>query len=550
MSKFSLNLLFKGNWKSIFHHHNEHSLNKHHLNINNISKNNNPYHSGVLMYSMLFFGYLIFVMSWSGTLFIQSVNTTFDPYASGISHTAINAVHPVFNKDTNTIDHYASGLIYQFFPDGVQLVVSRATNWSLTIGRAIGAVFFGWLITKINHKWSVLIALGLMVCAFPYLLSPFALTYDASGMPTNGAGVYSMFIIFRILMALGGTTLISYTNGVIGVYCRDKSKVFGNLNVFPANVASIIASIFLTSSTISATMALNWQVFGGFLECLMLVLFLGYLFLGQKIDLTDKKLAIQVDQMTQKSFHPKSTNPMLEVMRKKETWFFLISALFLSYITVEPGTQILSSFWTYSPNNKLANPNLAWIFGGFNIAFLAGVFLGMFTVGRWLRTKYSYNKYTAVMFFFGVLFIAAGVAIGYDGLDDIHVAFILIMTFIGSTFLFGVNGIFYAMPYRWGFTPGQITALISLLFGVSYCGYTILDIITSYIMDAGLSAYNPDYPNSFIAGNGVGAIPAVCVMLILPIIGIISIALLPKEKDAIPFSFKDLYGRYIKKNIN
>lgn len=543
MTKSSLNLFFKGNWKSIFHHHhNEHGLNKHHLEINN-SKNKNPYYSGVLMYSMLFFGYFIFVMSWSGTLFIQSVNTTFDPHS--IASTATNAIYKVGEG------HYSSGLIYQFFSGGVSLVVSRATNWSLTIGRAIGAVFFGWLITKINHKWSVLIALGLMVCAFPYLLSPLALTYGADGVtPTNGEGVYSMFIIFRILMALGGTTLISYTNGVIGVYCRDKSKIFGNLNVFPANVASIIASIFLTSSTISVTLALNWQVFGGFLECLMLVLFVGYLLFGKKIDLTSKKLAIQIDQITHKEFRPKSTNAMLEVMRKKETWFFLISSMFLSYITVEPGTQILSSFWTYSPHNSLTNPNLQWIFGGFNIVFLAGVFLGMFTVGRWLRTKYSYNKYTAVMFFFGVLFIAAGIAIGYDGLDDIHVAFVLIMTFLGSTFLFGVNGIFYSMPYRWGFTPGQITALISLLFGVSYCGYTILDIITSYIMDAGLSAYNPGYPTSFIPGNGVGAIPAICVMLILPIIGIISIALLPKEKDAIPFSFKDFYARYIKKSIN
>ncbi|WP_027119414.1 hypothetical protein [[Mycoplasma] testudinis] len=536
----------KFNW-SFGHHHKHHflhlhSLGHHHHKVAS-AESKNPYFSGVIMYTLLFIGYFVFVMSWSGTLFVQSSHTTFDPRNIGITITANQAIQPA-----EPVGTFNNGLIYQIFPNGVSLTISRATNWSLTIGRGIGAIFFGWLITRLNHKYSVLIALGLMVAAFPYLLAPYAIQRDANGTITNSSGVYAMFIVFRILMALGGTTLISYTNGVIATYCKAKAKTFSSLNVFPANLASIIGSIFLTSSTITAAIGLNWQVFGGVLEIIMGILFVSYSLVGKKIDLTAKKIQLEHD-MSQKNLRPKSTNPMLEVLRKKEVYFFLIGAMFLSYITVEPGTNILANFWVYSPNNSLTDKNLSWILGGFNIAFLAGVFIGLFTVGRWLRTKYSYNHYTSIMFFFGTLFIAAGVAVGYDGLDSVHVAFVMILTFIGSAMLFGINGIFYAMPYRWGYTPSQITALIALLFGFSYGGYTILDIITSAVMDAGISHVNSNYPNEILPGNGVGAVPAISIMFLMPLIGIIAVALIPKEKDAIKFSVKDFYQRYITKTI-
>ncbi|WP_027119916.1 hypothetical protein [[Mycoplasma] testudinis] len=500
--------------------------------------------NGIIMYIILFLGYFVFIMSWSGTLYVQGVNTPFDPRSQGFLISSVNAIHPATNNGIQS--GFNSGLIYQIFPNGVSLTLSRATNWSITMGRGVGAIFFGWLISKINHKYVVMVAFGFMVASFPYLFTPFAIHYDRNGNVLNGNAVYGMFILFRILLAFGGSTMISCANGVIGTYYRKKISVFASLNVFSVNTASAVVSIFLLSPIITLAIGLNWQIFNGVIQIAILLLLLIYAYYGKKIDLTTKIIKAELD-WSHKNFRQESQNAFVVILHHKETYFFLLAALFLSYITVEPSSNILVNFWTYSPNNINDRANLSWVFGAFNIAFLGGVFTGFFTVAKWQKTHYSLTRFTSLMFFCGTLFVAFGVAIGYHGLDAVHIIFLLIFTFLGSTMLFGVRGNFYSIPYRWGFTRRQSTALISLMFGFSYGGYTILDVITSSVMDAGIKAIQNSYPNEITVGAGAGAIPAVALMFLFPLIAVFAIAFIPREQTATKFSFKDFYNCYLKK---
>ncbi|WP_156933087.1 hypothetical protein [[Mycoplasma] testudinis] len=518
------------------------------INVNNLKNKTKDfgYRDGIVMYVMLFAGYLAFAVSWNGTLFIQNIHTTFNPENLNILVTSDNSIRPVIINGQTT--GFNSGFIYQFFPHGVSLTVSRGTNWSITIGRTIGTFFFGWLITKINHKYTVLTAFGLIVLSFPYLLAPLAIHTDGNGIITNSSGVYVMFILFRVMFAFGGSAIISYANSVIATNCSKDATKFSTVSVLLINTSAATASIFLLSPIITLAVGLNWQIFGGVVQVLFLIIFCLYWLLGKKLNFHQKTINAE-HEYAQKNLNHPSKNIIRQLFKYKQTIPFLIAATFIGYVSVEPSTNILLNFITFSPFNKTSDPNLSWTFGAFNIVFLGGIFLGIVTISKWAKTKYALHKFTGIMITVGSLFIASGIAIGYHGLDDLHISFMIILTFIGSAFIFGVRGNFYTMPYRWGFSKKEISVISFIMFGFTYGGYTILDIITSGIIDAGIGAIQPEYPRIINHGDGAGAIPAVIVMFLITLIPATALWFTKGELNTIKFSFKDFYQRYIVKTI-
>lgn len=362
-----------------------------------------------------------------------------------------------------------SGWYGSFFGTGYDIpgIVEQAPNWTLTFMRGVGAFLAGWLLVKIGHKYSVTIAISLL--AFGGILGPLTglMTSPAAG-EANYAG-FVLFLVLRMIMAVGATTLIVYTQPVIANYFNEGQKSTANLfNAIAFNVGSILAIGLLTYG-LKDTLVSHWILFTSSVSLIAIVLLILWLVLAEPIAQPND---------------PNDTATYGSVLKEKRTWMYAIMfGLWLTwvvlYLTMVPGHFL-------TPISSASGHTFeSWYVGTWKILFLAGLFGGI-PLYNWIATKNFSRRVVAMStLVIGVALTLVTALIGGYWLDaSANTTFALILFFTTSFFAgvagWGIQGYMLGTTYHYkGATPKKQGVLLGACWGIGYMGETVITILLS-----------------------------------------------------------------------
>lgn len=415
------------------------------------------------------------------------------------------------------------GPVYTLWPASQSdPTINRVSNWSITILRGFVAVAISLLVTKIGHKNACIFAMAMILSSFPFILTP--LMKDrmiANGTDENVASEasYSLFIIFRLFLSVGGTAIMILQAPLIAkFFLRPKTRnaVAKCVNI-PANATGVLCSMLFFNGVVASTatmtgpqlVASQWQLISGVFLIIVLVMFAAYMLVGMEFGV--KGAGQKVEALSDADAHKNSFKWMF---KQPHILMMLLAATFALYAGIEPGSGLLANFWKSQPGNyahtwslatgmPTGDPSTANTMFAWQIIYCLALFTGLLAMGKWSNTRYSQAKFSGIVIIVGAAFWGVSYGLGALNLQDAGImAGVLIMGLIGSSCIFGTQSLTWAIPYRWGMTPKQITNYTSLSWTAMYIGYSILDIITAYAGTAGINA------NPGIVADVISADPA------------------------------------------
>ncbi|AHH45242.1 hexose phosphate transporter [Mesomycoplasma bovoculi] len=407
----------------------------------NVKVQSLTFSKGVILWALLAFAYLIFVMNW------------------GFASAGLNG------KAGLQVNGYL-GYLGHFFPDASDApssVVNRAVDWGITIGRAIGSILVGWLIVKVSHKYAVIISLV-------FMLFGIAAPYSPS---------YAGFIILRTILAIGGTMQIVLLQPVVARYMNQRQKaLFSKLSPFFYPIGTIITLLpFVVGEKIKVEIQGQWQTIFLVISLLTLIPLIGYIILGAKFDLYPDAIAAR------QTAEPLS---LFKFFKQKDTWVWALlygSWLIAVVFPFALSKPLFHRFIGDTTNSYEEQINV------FIIVFLAGMFVGPFTVGLISQYQLKRRAFIAGVIGFGVLmYILAtitfikGVATEVPGQYGGYSALFLILGLVMGTCLWGIQGVLLNLPHEYkGANPRKIGYQFGLIWGLGYAFWTIANIITGLV---------------------------------------------------------------------
>ena len=394
----------------------------------------------------------------------------------------------------------SQGPVYQLWPSSASdPMVSRISNWSVTITRGIVAIGLGLLVTKIGHKNAVIFAVSMVLLSFPALLTPFiksSLTDNNVSEVTSSKISYVLFIIFRIFLAIGGTAINILQAPLIAKFfvTTKQRNMTVKINNVPAQVAGILASVIFIKGVANElagsveNMSKNWQLISGVVLGIVLVILIAYLFIGMHFKLKTNDSV----KKTELSQADKKQGSLFTILKQPKVIFFTLGLIFLMYAGIEPGSGVLSNFLKTTQNNihitwnpltgvptgsaTASDAMLIW-----QILYTISIFIALFTVMKWSNTKYSISRYCGILTCVGCAFWGLSFGLGAINLgNNTAKTFFYLTGIIGSTFIFGAQSMMYIVPYKWGLSNAQLTSYVGFLWTAMYVGYSLLDIMTSF----------------------------------------------------------------------
>lgn len=390
---------------------------------------------GIILWFLLVFSYLLFVVDW-GLAFGLNGKTGAEGYGT---------------------------LGYYFPTSTVSEITSQGTNFGITIGRAIGSIAVGWAIAKLTHKYAVILALGLMLFG---IIAPYSPTY---------AG----FVIMRLLLAIGGTTMIVLVQPIVSAYFNNGQKA------------------------VSA----YWQeIYLGF-GLATLIPLVGYILLGSRFDIYPS--TIRKEKEAQLANPNQEKLSIWRFIKQKDTWIWtllygswLIAVVFPSAFSKTLFAGMSNNI--YSLDTKIStqfNP----IISVFLIIFLCGIFAGPFTVGLWSKYKLKRRYFIGLVLGLGVLFyVLATIVFLYmvvpanlnssktdlaiNGLGNGTWLF-YILGFLMGVMLWGIQGVILNLPHEYkGSNPKKVGYQFGLIWGLGYAFYSIATVLVAGIKSASTEA--------------------------------------------------------------
>lgn len=409
--------------------------------LKNKNKDNSPklvsklsFKQGALMWGILIAGYILFVVNW---LLLGRLA------GSG-------GENPGWTQ-------------YFFGSDTPATVLTQAINYTITFMRGIGSLIVGWLIVKLTHKWAVVVSMILVLMAIPAILMP------------GSVGGFAGFIIFRMLLAIGGTTLIIYIQPVMAKSMNTKQKgIFSVISPFGFNLATVIAvAPFLT---LGVSLQENWQIVAGIAAGVAFVPLILYLIFGKNFDTNTQA---QDNGLEKEEKLPSSS---LKILKEKQTWVWVVVYGAWLVIAVIPITGLFKgalSALAISSNLGLSAADIAFAHNIFTILFVLGVFLSPFTIGRWNITtarRKPFIIFIGIMILFAFAFLILGWSFG-------SIATFYVFGFIAGWLTWSIQGVILNNPHeRKGNTPKRIGTLFGFIWGFGYFFYTISNIILAAIV--------------------------------------------------------------------
>lgn len=431
-----------------------------------------------IMWILLILGYFIFIVQW------YSVSNFSDAYNS----TLIN-------------------------DEKANLLLKSMPNWTLTFMRGIGAFFTGYMIMKLGHKHSVIISLILVILSFPFIIFaavPITNIDNNSGVsPVN----FSMFLFFRLFLAIGGTTLITYTNSVIAKMNSEKRSVYMNLNTFGFNIGAFCANIIFCFGISKLINSTNWWIYiSSFLIIVSFIIFILYLIIG--IDVVPKKIKIE-------SFNNIKNTTFLSVLKEKFTWkmaslfvsWLLISIFFTSgsvrqIIEKSPANfntliqwNILNKDVLFVPetnsykwitsigkttlstqNYVVVGSGYEWVWPTYICLFVSGIFAGYGIISQFNKTIYKRPKY--IIFVFSATLVCTFISFcaGYFGGygNKIWLTIFLLFIFLSGIFIWSIQPVLLSLYQLTPESDSKYVGIISgIVWGIGYLSYTLNEIVIS-----------------------------------------------------------------------
>lgn len=396
---------------------------------------------GITLWALIVFAYMIFVMNW------------------GFASAGLNGKAGI------------SGILGHFFPNANEApgtVVNQAVNWGITIGRGIGSVLVGWLIVKISHKYTVILSLFFMLFG---IIAPYSATY---------AG----FIILRTIFAIGGTMQIILIQPVVSNYLNQRQKaVISQFSPFFYPIGTIITLIpfaGIIGKEAQEAFRDNWQIVFLVIGLLTLIPLIGYIILGTKFDLYPSNIEKRNKQ---------EKLSLATFFKQKDTWYWTI--LYGSWLVavVFPFTFSKPIFHRLiGDSSRIFDDKISV----FLIFFLAGMFLGPFTIGLLSKYRLQRRKYISTIITLGVFFYVLATVVfvlkvgkNYEYAKSYTDGWTWLFLFLGlfmGICLWGIQGVMLNLPHEYkGSNPYRVGFQFGLIWGLGYTAFTIATIITSLV---------------------------------------------------------------------
>ena len=408
---------------------------------------------GVLLYALVLSGYMLFCFNW---MIMDNMK--------GVGEGWQGAFFAGSGTISSTID--------------------QSVNWTITFMRGVGAFLAGWLLVKVGHKYAVIIALSLLSLG---VIAPWAagVNYDGG---EDRPGLFSLFIILRMAMAVGGTTLIVYTQPIIATYFNEEQKTSASLiNSVGFNTGSIIAILPLAFTGAHDVILDNWQWFTSGVAMIAVILLVVYVFVGEDIATPDD---------------PNDTATYGSVMKEKRTIMYSIMYIFWLTVAVIVLTMVPSYFINEINGSEFASvatgdaTPLDTYFSGwvsvYKVLYLAGLFLGI-PIFNWVKkTNCPRRPLIMSVITAGVVFMIVASIIGAYGVADdsasskAALAFMDIFIFMSGVCIWGIQGIILGAPYDYeGATPKKQGIMLGSIWGIGYMGETVVTIFLTLVNGAG-----------------------------------------------------------------
>lgn len=312
------------------------------------------------------------------------------------------------------------GPVYALYPQSSSdPMIARTANWTVTIVRGLVAVGLGLLVTKIGHKNGIIFAMAMIIASFPFILTPQmkdAMIANGTDVQTASEAAYSLFILFRIFMSVGGTAIMIMQAPLIAKFFlkpKTRNAVIKCSNI-PANASGILCSMIFINGVVQTALkptglevGHNWQMISGILLGFIGLMLVSYLLVGMHF--YTPKASGKAAQLGDADPYRNSFKWML---KQPHILMLLLAATIALYAGIEPGIGLLGSFWQSQP----ANAAHVWNANGtFNAAessvsttmlvwqmlYCAALFLGLAMMGKWSNTKYSQAKFSGIIIVIG-----------------------------------------------------------------------------------------------------------------------------------------------------
>lgn len=351
-----------------------------------------------------------------------------------------------------------------FFTATPPSITTQAVNYTITLMRGLGSIGAGFVIVKLGHKKSVLIALLLLSCALPAIAASY----------WQSIGGYIIFVLGRMLMAVGGTVLVIYTQPVISAFFKTKTKsVLSRVNPLGFNIGTALPLILFAIPSVNHSMLAYWRIWAFIIASIPIALLIIYFLVAEdiKIDSTTK------DYESSVKLKPATWN---HVMRDKNTWplaifygFWLIAVVSVILITPYNFADLHAQRFDPLPTWKILLPIIFYLFG---------IIPGIWLIGGILKTNIDRRYYIAIVMAVGIgSLLAAYLCTAYIE----NIIWTSIFMFIAGIALWGIQGVVLNNPHEVKTnSPYRVSIVIAFTWGIGYIIYTISNVILASIFDA------------------------------------------------------------------
>lgn len=364
--------------------------------------------TGIFMFFMLFISYILFAANWVG-------GSTLGPE-----------------------------IIKFYFPgQEVSPVISQVVNYTITIARVFANFSAAFFLMKLGIRKAGILAFSLL---------SFALV--AIWMPN-----YWLYVISRMIMALGGSTLMVFMNPMVVRFVSQKHKmVYSALITASYNIgAFIIALAFIVAGQ---QLRLDWRLTMSVIASLVLVLFGFWLVKSEHFETNS------------------SSNDGYsygDVIKDSFIWKYSLGLGAFIFLYVMSLTTLPSTMAKYVP--------------GFSSGMMILMVSGGGIIGTLLMMRLKINsKRKPFLLKAGFLTIALLISSLYVAPISIMAAYVLM--FFGGFVLFIQYPVYLNVPHELpNMNPQRSTLMFGVIWAITYGSYTIFNFIWSMILDAfGLQA--------------------------------------------------------------
>lgn len=333
-------------------------------------------------------------------------------------------------------------IVATYFGDkGVDPTISEMVNYTITIARVIANFLAAAVLVKMGIKKAAQLAIALLC---------FALV--AVWMPN-----YWLYIIARMIMALGGSMIMVYMNPIVVRFVAQENKIFySSLITASYNIgAFVIAIAFVLFADV---LRADWRITLSGVALVAIMTFITWLIKAEDFA-TGGNQAAQV-----------STYSYGQAVKDPFVWRFAVgfSAFLILYV------MSLNSI-----PGQLAKEFADIFVPGYMICAVSGGGI----MGTLVRLKSPVNRerkpYLVMLGIAATLTMAAGIV----SIALLKVALLGYLCFFASGFLiFYQYAVYLNIPHELpDMNPQKATLMFGIIWGVTYGLYTILNFIWSWI---------------------------------------------------------------------